>query len=288
MTTLIQSLQNLLSTMDSQTLIETRRILLKESLQVLVLDFLYNHTYYRELKFYGGSCLRMVYGLNRLSEDLDLDNSGRYSVDGGANKGLDLSHLKDDLLAYFHQVLKYPNALVKIHQSAAGILRITIKLPVLQELKLSSNREEALHLKLEISHHYQVSQTRRTPIITFGRSFVPIHFTLETMMAAKMLACLERSFEKGSTTVRVKGRDYYDLLWFIQKRVQPLEEKLYKDGSKPYSTKMAMEELSKRVGNIHPHDLRLDLLPLFEKRTFIEAWLESFQENFQEWVRYYL
>jgi predicted nucleotidyltransferase component of viral defense system len=39
-----------------------------------VLDYLYNHTIYRRLNFYGGTCLHVVYGLNRLSEDLGFDN----------------------------------------------------------------------------------------------------------------------------------------------------------------------------------------------------------------------
>ncbi len=46
---------------------------------------------YRDLNFYGGTCLHILYGLNRLSEDIDLDNSD----------GLSLDHFVDDLLDYF-------------------------------------------------------------------------------------------------------------------------------------------------------------------------------------------
>jgi hypothetical protein len=35
-------------------------------------------------------------------------------------------------------------------------------------------------------------------------------------------------------------------------------------------------------------DLAEDLLPLFEQRSFIEAWLEGFKENFGEYVKSYL
>jgi hypothetical protein len=107
------------------------------------------------------------------------------------------------------------------------------------------------------------------------------------MMAGKMLACLERNFIKGSNGAQIKGRDFYDLLWFMQQKVHPLEEKLAKDGAKPYTVRSAFTELSEKVSGIKLTHLAEDLLPLFEQRSFIEAWLESFKENFEEYVKIY-
>ncbi len=70
MATLIQSMQNILSQKDPFLANETKRVLLKEFLQAYTLDFLYNHPVYRKLNFYGGTCLHMLYVLNRLSEDI--------------------------------------------------------------------------------------------------------------------------------------------------------------------------------------------------------------------------
>jgi len=141
---------------------------------------------------------------------------------------------------------------------------------------------------VEISQHRQVALIKHTPVIIYGRSFVPSHFSLETMMAGKILACLERSFQVGATATTIKGRDFYDLLWFMQKRIKPLEEKLEKDGTQPYSVKSVMLLLQEKVAEIRPKDLARDLLPLFEQRVFIEAWISAFQENFQEHVQHYL
>src|SRR3972149_5386338 len=66
MATLIQTLQNVLAGKDPLLAPETRRIILKEVLQAYVLDYLYNHPYYRRLNFYGGTCLHAVFGLNPL------------------------------------------------------------------------------------------------------------------------------------------------------------------------------------------------------------------------------
>jgi len=46
---------------------------LKEYIQYLVLNLIYNHKDFKKLVFKGGSCLRVCYVLPRLSEDLDFD-----------------------------------------------------------------------------------------------------------------------------------------------------------------------------------------------------------------------
>ena len=107
-------------------------------------------------------------------------------------------------------------------------------------------------------------------------------------MAGKMLACLERSFYVGTTTIIVKGRDFYDLLWFMQQRIQPLDQKLVSDGVQSYNVQSAMLVLQEKVGKIRRSDLEIDLLPLFEQRVFIEAWISSFHSNFEEFVQYYI
>ena len=276
MATLIQSMQNVLAKMDALLPNETRRVVLKEYLQAQTLDFLYNHPGYRKLNFYGGTCLHMVYGLNRLSEDIDLDNS----------RGIDLDGLQNDLLTFYRANIGYAEVTANTQTGEWGVRRTTLKFPILFALGLTSDASESLHLKVEVSQHEQISIVRRTPVLIHGRSFVAAHFSLETMMAGRMLACLERNFQKGRGA-RVKGRDFYDLLWFMQQKVQPLEEKLAREGRQPYTVRSAMELLGEKVAEMKPADLEADLLPLFEQRTFIKAWLESFKENFNEYVRNY-
>jgi predicted nucleotidyltransferase component of viral defense system len=277
MATLIQLMQNVLSQKDPLLPNETRRVILKEFLQAYTLDFLYNHPVYRKLNFYGGTCLHVIYGLNRLSEDIDLDNSN----------GIDLSNLENDLLAFCRSNIGYADVTAKTQIGEWGVRRTTLKFPILYALGLTSHTNEPLHLKVEISQHKQISLIRKTPVLLFGRSFVAAHFSLETMMAGKMLACLERNFQKGEEAA-IKGRDFYDLLWFMQQKIRPLEEKLSKDGHQPYTVQSAMELLGEKIVEMKFSDLTEDLLPLFEQRSFIESWLEVFKENFLEYAKNYL
>jgi len=277
MATLIQLMQNVLSQKDPLLPNETKRVVLKEFLQAYTLDFLYNHPVYRKLNFYGGTCLHVIYSLNRLSEDIDLDNSN----------GIDLSNLENDLLTFYRSNIGYADVTAKTQIGESGVRRTTLKFPILYALGLTSHANEPLHLKVEVSQHKQISLIRKTPVLLFGRSFVTAHFSLETMMAGKMLACLERNFQKGEGAA-IKGRDFYDLLWFMQQKIRPLEEKLAKDGHQPYTVQSAMELLGEKIAEMKLSDLAEDLLPLFEQRSFIEAWLEGFKENFLEYAKNYL
>ena len=278
MTNLIQNLQHVLDSKDPLLPVETKRILLKEALQSYVLDFLYNHPYYRRLNFYGGTCLHVIFNLNRLSEDLDFDN----------NENLELASLENDLVDMFKNALGYEETIAKSQRSAQGILRVTLKFPLLKDLRLSAHSNESLHLKVEISHHEQVAEIQHTPVFYHGRSFVPAHFSLETMMAGKMIACLERSFQRGREGAFIKGRDFYDLLWFMQQGIQPLENKLSQDGGQAYTVHSAMSALQEKVKGIRVSDLAVDLLPMFESRSYIESWLESFHANFERYADNYL
>jgi len=275
---LIQLLRYALDSRDPLLPLETKRVLLKEVLQAHTLDFVYNHAKYRRLNFYGGTCLHVVYNLNRLSEDLDFDNGA----------GIDLSNLADDLAGLYRKSLGYTPAEIKPQEGAHGILRLTIKLPLMNALGLSPYPNEALHLKVEISRHKQVAVLQKTPVFQLGRSFVPSHFSLETMMAGKMIACLERSFQRGREGAFVKGRDYYDLLWMMQKGIQPLEEKLASEGKTPRTTQSAMLAIKEKIAKISASDLAVDLLPMFESRAFIESWLENFHANFERYTNDYI
>jgi len=277
MANLIQLMGNTLDQRDQNLPVETKRIILKELLQAFALDFLYNHSTYRKLNFYGGTCLHIFYGLNRLSEDIDLDNSTRS----------DLRSLEEDLSTYFRSSIGYAEVSANSQVGGRGILRTTLKFPVLFALGLTSHQNEALHLKVEISQHKQISVLRKSPAFLFGKSFVASHFSIETMMAGKIIACLERDFNTG-VDAAIKGRDYYDLLWFMQQKINPLEEKLKIDGLNSYTVRSAMELLGRKVEAIKLPSLADDLLPLFENRQFIESWLESFKENFFLFREYYL
>ena len=98
------------------------RSAIKEYLQVLVLQYIYTSAEYgSKLIFTGGTCLRHLYGLERLSEDLDFNMLSK----------IDTNKLANDIQEYFVSVLQYKDLDISVKQNGRQIL---LKFPILREL----------------------------------------------------------------------------------------------------------------------------------------------------------
>lgn len=191
-----------------------KRNLIKEYFQVLILDFIYTHPKYSNLIFYGGSCLAHYFNLPRLSEDLDF-------VD--AKKNIILTELDNDLKKFIKKEIGL-NFSTKVQK-----FRIYLKFSILRELGLASRSEsDILLLKIEIFSGFDFCRNYKTeirPLFKFNRSILGKTFDLETLMATKINAILFRKWEKtdkkGKILARVKGRDYFDLMWYLEKGIKP-------------------------------------------------------------------
>lgn len=183
---------------------ETMRNILKEHLQYYILNFLCNSKYGKSLIFIGESALRICYGLNRLSEDIDMDTEKGSPV----NK----KELAEDTVKYFKQTYMYD----KLEYSISGQYeKIYFKFPVLKELGLAEdNDSDKLYVKLEISDSVSGAyQTDLTPVSALGFNFIIKNYNLETLMASKIGAIFGRKYLRGKDkNFNFKGRDYYDLL----------------------------------------------------------------------------
>lgn len=241
---------------------------LKEYLQDIILYIIYSDKEYKDLIFYGGTLLRKIYGLNRLSEDLDFEST----------KHIDLKNLSSVIKKYFKEE-HFENIDITI-QSSENIKRCLVKFEVLHLLGLSENINEKLHVKVEINERigsrYPVEYTAYTKDIY---SMVIKHYPLPILMASKMVACIERVFRKGKSKVSIKGRDYYDLIWYMEKEVVPdnafLKDHLYKNNQ-------AWEEIGKIVEDISSNDLLIDLEPLFDNSTYIREWCKNFHSFYKK------
>jgi len=107
--------------------------------------------------------------------------------------------------------------------------RIYLKFPILNELGLGSGSEsDILILKLEIFNDFifcKKYQTQIKPLFKFNRSILVKTFDLPTLMSTKIRALLYRKWEKknkdGEVIISVKGRDYFDLMWYLEKNIEP-------------------------------------------------------------------
>lgn len=250
----------------------TKRLLIKDHIITYVLDYIYHHPKYRKLVFYGGTCAEVVYGLPRLSEDIDLENS----------VGVDITVFGKEIEKYLASKLKLPGLHVYVQKGEGGIHRATVRVPrLLFATKLAPTEREKLHIKVEMSNHPQVFSSTVSVVMRDGKLITIAHFDKPSLMAGKMIACMERVFRKGVTKELVKGRDWFDLWWYMNEKVIPNEDKLRADSEGKVGVKEAWEVIFSRIDKLSRRDLEMDLLPFFPDQSFINDWLDNFQEYFE-------
>lgn len=250
---------------------------LKEYLQYPVLSFIYNNKNYKRFIFTGGSCLRICFNAPRLSEDLDFElNKNDY------NK-LNISIMAGLIKKYFKK-----NFLIDIVAKCQTNKRIYLKFPVLKDLGLAKIGESNfLYVKIEISESLFVkSKIQLTPVSYYGFNFVVRNYSLPFLMTGKLRAIFNRKWYKGDKSeIDIKGRDFYDLFWYLQKGVLPDFRNL-----KKFIGIANKKELKRRIKkriekNVTPQKLAYDLKNFFPGQDFIFDFCKNYKKIIGEFLK---
>jgi len=180
-----------------------------EVMQQIALAGLARGGFFEKAAFYGGTCLRLLHGMRRFSEDMDF------------------SLLEPDPDFRFED---YFPAVVEEFKMAGKDVEIKMKhkgQPLAIEsafLKESSNvfdigftTEKRLKVKIEVDIDPPPLFETEMCALHEPRSCLVREYVLPDLFAGKVSAALFRKWRQ-----RVKGRDWYDVLWYICKRV-PLD-----------------------------------------------------------------
>ena len=229
---------------------------LREMLQLVCLKIIYDKGRFSYFTFTGGTALRLLYDLRRFSEDLDFFLT--------AKKGYDFNALVADLRRGFSL-----NGLdISLNTWAlSGVDSGTIKFPgLLKETGVSHGDDQDLFIKLEINLDPPVGGKIEKTLI--NRMFILsiAHFSLPSLYATKLHACFFRKY--------VKGRDFYDLLWYLGKKAKPNYTLL---NNAIRQTESKFEELNEN--NIKDFLLRrLEKVDFKDVRRDVERFLEDKNE----------
>ena len=172
--------------------------LVREYLQARILQSLQRAGAMQTLAFHGGTSLRFLYNIPRYSEDLDF--------------ALELHPETYDFRAYLQQIVRNFSAEAYVIDVKLNKKRVVHKAFVrfrglLYELGLSGHSDEVLAIKIEVDTNppYHAG-LMTTPL----NKHVPIHLQHHdpaTLLAGKLSAILQRDY--------LKGRDIYDLWWYL-------------------------------------------------------------------------
>lgn len=273
------ALENMLKRYSCLTRPEFERAL-KEILQELALIGLWRAHFFEHAAFYGGTALRILYGLDRFSEDMDFT---LLTPDKSFSLSLYNSSIRSELEAYgFHVEVETKAKVWDTPVQSAFIktntLEELLKIGIPQHLVKGFHPETQLKIKVEIDTDpapaYR-TETRflKAPIAVGVRSVI-----LEDIFAGKMHALLFREW-KG----RVKGRDWYDWLWLVRQGVKLNLERLtihlHASGFLPQETILTKQGFEKllldKIETLDLESAKSDLRPFVSDYAHIAAWTKD-------------
>lgn len=178
------------------------KYMLKEYVQLMILEYLSTTRYATKLSFIGGTALRLIRGIDRFSEDLDFDCKD-LSYD-------DFLLLSDDVVRH----LRLSGLKVEPKDKESDKLlayRRSIYFPeLLFSLGLSGYKEERFLVKLECQDQGYEYVPRAVNIRRSGFFFPVLTPPDSVLCSMKISALLSRG----------KGRDFYDAM-FLLSLVEP-------------------------------------------------------------------
>lgn len=251
---------------------ETRRNALKEELQFYVLNFIYHHSEYNSWIMYGGSSLRIIHGLDRMSVDLDFEVPHTVS-------DTFLEKLKKEIEDHFTNTYGTNTDFLAVKiTNGRGLI---LKFNVADELSVG-HASNQVHVKIDLNHFVAPKTvTERRPINRDQLSFVIITYNMSSLMASKLAAIFLRGTRGvGEAIYEEKGRDIYDLLWYMNKKVVPDFDYLTAKGIDAKDPRTLFDKLTLQINKVSDKNLEQDLEPLFVDKTYIRNWLKNWRESY--------
>ena len=205
------------------------RLVLKEYLQLLILEYLETSQYAPRLTFIGGTCLRHVYGIDRFSEDLDFDCKQLSEVD--------FMTMTDGIITYLKRNGVNAEPRDRFNPRLTAFRRNIIFPELLLDLNLTGHRNERLLVKIEAQDQGIDYEPKIVTINKLGFTFLMRCAPADVLCSMKIAALLSRS----------KGRDFYDLMFLSS------------------LTKPNYQFLGKKCGITNGAELKIALQELLEK-----------------------
>lgn len=184
---------------------------LKEIFQEITLLGLYRGGFFNKAAFYGGTSLRILYGLERFSEDLDFSLLEK-------NKNFDIEKYFPSIVSEFEALGLEISLNKKSKSSDTNIESAFLKNDTsIHTLNIEAKGLKNIHsgrkikIKLEVDVNPPLKFQTESKTLLLPMTFNVRTMTLPNLYAGKMHALLFRSWKN-----RVKGRDWFDFEWYVK------------------------------------------------------------------------
>lgn len=256
-------------------------VALREILQEIALLGLWRSKFFEKAAFYGGTALRILHDLDRFSEDLDFSllepmadfGLQRYSV-----------ALEKELRAFgFDVAVEQKNQSVATPVQSAFLKADTLnQLLVIQagdDIARQIPPGQVVRIKLEVDTEPPGGFATESRYLLQPLPFSVRSYTLPDLFAGKMHALLCRRWKN-----RVKGRDWYDLVWYVthhpQLHLTHLEQRMRQSGHLEVGEKLDAPAFHQRLHDtIEQLDIdqaRAEVSPFIKHPEALDIWSREF------------
>jgi predicted nucleotidyltransferase component of viral defense system len=258
-------LENMLSGYEIHTEDE-RKNALHEVMQQITLAGLYRSGFFNSAAFYGGTCLRIFYGMKRFSEDMDfslLQASGNFR----------LENYFDAIIAEFQSIGRTVTITKKEKKTQTNVESAFLK-DNTEVYNLSFSTEKQIKIKIEVDTQPPADFSTEFKLLLLPFSFMVRCYNLPDLYAGKMHALLFRNWK-----TRVKGRDWYDFEWYVRnnvalnfKHLQKRTAQINHIREQDFTLEIFKKMLTERIVKTNPEAIKIDVSPFLKNQSEMDIW----------------
>lgn len=255
----------------------------REIVQEIALLGLWRTPFYQHAAFYGGSALRIFHGLQRFSEDLDfslLHQNPDFSLKSY------LGAVADELAAWgfvFRSEVvekRTPTAIDSAFLKGSTVMNL-LQIGAPPEIAARLPKGQLIRIKLEIDTDPPPGAITETLTRLVPTPYQVRVYDLPSLFAGKLHAVLCRNWKS-----RVKGRDFYDLVWYVGRGIPVnlahLEARMRQSGDWSQETPLDVAELrnrlAQRFASIRFNQAKEDIEQFIKDPSEVGLWsIEFFQ-----------
>lgn len=252
---------------------------LREIIQEITLAGLYRSGFFEKAAFYGGTALRIFHGLERFSEDLDFS---LLNVNPDFSLEPYLQSTVRELAALGVKVSIQDKEKINNSKIDSAFLKADTvwKELVIQSImkQESLNSRKGIKIKIEIDTKPPLGFSTEEKLLIRPFSFYTKCFTLSDLFAGKMHALLFRKWGN-----RVKGRDWFDMEWYIRKNV-PLHLNHFRIramdsgdwSNEPLDRENLFQLLTEKIDQVSFDLVRKDVTPFIKEDSSLKIWSSQY------------
>lgn len=276
-------LNELITNYDDIVKVEDRKNAVKEIMQEILLVGLYKGGFFKKAAFYGGTALRIFYGLDRFSEDLDFSLIEK-------DENFDLERYVPAIKTVASKYGLNVEIQCKKKIDATDIKSAFMKGNTIEILSLffgennlkQINHNERIKIKFEVDVVPPKGATYETKFKLSPEPYSIRLFDKESLFSGKLHAIICRTWK-----ARVKGRDLYDYIFYLRKKIKfnlaHLKERLIDSGfisrDAEFNLDIVKNILRDRFNKIDFDNAKKDVLPFIIDKEILDVWSKEFFDS---------